>query len=330
MQNENNKGAGLEPLLYRLRRVSVLLITVLLSLASLYFGSYFTASDTATSAAILRGQAGTDKDEIVFASAPMQEEYFIILNGEDNLRLGERRVSCDLLMLPTAAHSYENNYIGMKGTLAEGECLLSKNLLTSYSLSVGDTLTVRSTGASVTVVGTLPAIPGFDDVYLHEGVAVIGYSEAVAAEAERKYVSFVRDGDGYVGLDRIVSVTKLGSTARRSLAAALAILFAVGVISALVWELLISRRFCYGDLALLSLLGTRPRSLYFKTFGHLLLRYFLPAACVCIGFYIFGYSAWEISYLLPTAVYLIAYALFLALLTFIIYKRVAICQMKRK
>ena len=314
---------------YAWNRLAVPVLTVLLSLVCLYFAFYFTLSDMAVSGSVIDRAAATDKNEIVFASSPMQDEYFVILNGEDNLRIGDKRISCDMLMIPKADKTYSNNYVSFTGTLGQGECALSANLLTSYGLKIGDTVTLRSTGESVKIVSKLPSVAGFDDKYMNEGVAVIGYNEQALASSERVYLSFVKDGDGYTGLDRLISVKKLSDSASRSLLTSFAILISISALVVFVWESLISRKFLYRDLAILSACGMRAWSMYFVVLRCLAVRYFLPAAAVSLGYYLFRFSAYGMSVGKPILAYLGVYLVFNALYAIFIYKRVAICRMKK-
>ncbi len=326
-RSDTEKGLVLS---YALNRFAMPVLTVLLSLVCLYFAFYFTLSDMAVSGSIIDRASATDKNEIVFASSPMQDEYFVILNGEDNLRIGDRRISCDMLMIPAADKSYSNNYVSFTGTLGQGECALSANLLSSYGLKIGDTVTLRSTGESVKITSKLPSVAGFDDKYMNEGVAVIGYSEEALALSERVYLSFVKDGDGYAGLDRLISVKKLSEGAYRSLLVSFAILILISAFVVFVWENLISRRFLYKDLSILSSCGMRSATLYLTVLRCLGIRYYLPAFVMALGYYLFRFSAYGMSVGKSLISYLAVYLVFIAIYAIFIYKRVTICRMKKR
>lgn len=330
MHTEEKNESGLLPLAYFARKIFRPLLTVLLSALTLYFAFYFLIGGIAKSVAIVSRAGGTEKNEAVISTAPVNDsEYFYLLNGKERIALsGERRMNCDLLMAESNT-SYTDNYVGFIGTLGEGECAVSRNLLSLYGLSVGEVITLRDRDTEWRISAATPAVAGIDEKYLHEGFVILGYSPSVAADNPDTYLSFAKDANGYVGLESFISVDKLAATARESATASLSLLLVISLMIIILWELLIGRR-DYKNFGLLSLLGMRPKTLYLRIFLHLARGYLLPAAAVGIFYYFFNYEAYRADYLIPFAIYLAVYLVLALGVAHIIYRRVSVCKMRKR
>ena len=329
MHTEEKNESGTLFIAYAFRKIFRPVLTVLLSALTLYFAFYFLIGGITEGAAILSRAGGTEKNEAVIATAPVSDsEYFYLLNGNERIALGEKRMNCDLLMAESGK-AYLDNYVGFVGTLGEGECAVSRNLLSLYGLSVGDVITLRNRDEEWRISAATPAVSGIDEKYLHEGFVILGYSAAVAADNTAPFLSFAKDANGYVGLESFISIDKLAAAAQKDVLTSLTLLLVISLAILILWELLIGRR-DYKNFELLSLYGMRPKMLYLRIFLHLARGYLLPAAAVGLGYYFLSYAAYRRDYLIPLAIYLAAYLILALGAAHIIYRRVSVCKMKKR
>ena len=326
-EKDQNNGTWLDVLMFMLRKYFSALLTVMLSAVCLYFIFYFFAEDISAARCKLDRIGATTRNEAVFSGEPMEDESFINFNGSLYIGMDNKRINCDLLMV-REGEKYSDNLIGFGGALAAGECALSKNLLSAYGISVGDVIEVRGTSVTYRVAAELPASAGIDDKYLHEGIALIGYSEELCSEYGFSYLSFVKDGDSYMSLDKIIYTKHIAAAAESELLLGFVLLSVFSALVIILWELLIGRR-KYSDLSLLATWGMKPTSLFLRVFGTVLLRYFVPALAIALIWFS-KLSYYGVSYILPMLLYLAIYAGEVLVCAVIIYRRVHLCRMKRR
>ncbi|MBR2650333.1 MAG: hypothetical protein IKD45_01600 [Clostridia bacterium] len=324
--NKNNSGTA-DMLGFLYRKYFGALLTVILTAVCLYFVFYFFAGDIAAAQCKLDRLSATDKNEAVFADTPMGNESFINFNGSLYIGSGDKRVNCDLLMLRTEG-KYENNPFGFGGTLAADECAVSNNLLYSYGLSLGDTVSVKGTKSSFRIAAALPACSGIDDKYNHEGIVILGNDTSLTSNYSFSYLSFVTNGDSYMGLDKIIFLVRIKDGARSALTSAFLLMLLFTALTAVLWELLIGRK-KYADFTLYASYGMRTGSLFVKVLLSVLARYFLPTVLVML-LWLSRLSYYGSSYIVPMLIYITVCALLSVILALIIHGRVRLCRMKRR
>ena len=326
--NENkNNGKGADILGFLFRKYFGTLLTAVLTAVCLYFVFYFFAGDISAARCKLDRLSATDKTHAVFAETPVGDESFINFNGSLYIGSGDKRVNCDLLMLRKEG-SYSNNPVGFCGTLADGECAVSKNLLYSYGLSVGDTVSVKGTGESFKIAAALPASAGIDDKYSHEGIVILAGNTALSSEYKFSYLSFANDADSIMGLNKIIFFVKVKEAAQSEFMLAFPLMLLFTALTVVLWELLVGRK-KYADFTLLSSYGMRGKTLFLRVLGSVAVRYFVPAA-VNVIIWFSKLSYYGSSYIIPMLLYLASVIAISVILALIIHRRVRLCRMKRR
>ncbi|MBQ8380496.1 MAG: hypothetical protein IJY18_01240 [Clostridia bacterium] len=324
---KSNNGTRLDVCAYYIRRFGKAALSALLSLLVYYFIFYFFAPDIARAEADADRIRETDNTEAVFSSLPQSSGEGFMLFGGTHILKGGKRVNCDLLMA-MADTEYKDNYFAFYTPLAEGECVVSKNLSASYGIKAGDTLTVSGTDISYKVKEFIPAVSGIDEKYMHEGVIILGRNTEVVRGREHSYLTFFENGDGYVGRDSIIFFENSLMSLLPIVDRGILFICLFFVLNMAVWELLIGRR-SFADLRRSAELGIRPVSLYLKLISSLLFKYFLPAP-VMLLIWLPKLGCYGKSFYLPMLLCLGVLILLIFIYSLPIYRRVGLCRLKKR
>jgi hypothetical protein len=270
---------------------------------------------------------GSSATELVFSGVPEGEESFLCLNGEYNLVTPDaRRISCDGVMLRPQV-VYVDNWFGVSDSLPTGHCAVSRNLMQSYRLREGDTLSIRKTEEEYVITTLLPAQAGLDEKYAHEGVILLAYDEDLAKKASQS-LSFIVDGEQYSDLDAILFKDNLRNFAEFKLFRASLLLFALSVAVVLLCELLLQRKE-HKNYGIMAFDGVPPYALCGRIWGDLVVKYFSAEILVCAvcAFLTRAYGDACFRALLPV---LIVFFVVLFLIAVFFCRRVFSCRKKKK
>lgn len=305
------------PMIVRVRAYIPHALIALIAVAVYTLTLLILADTTVSAAAELRRTTDAPHNEIVFAGEANTPDSFLYLKNYSACGKTGRNAVSDLLMVLPGIE-YSDNNIDFCGTLESGTCAVSANIAAKYGLRVGDHARIIGTDKTFRVAKLLPAQNGLDADYLHEGLIVLSYDKDLLNRSY-EYVSFMTDEESYLSLDTLMFVKEIrqGSIKKLIICAVIAVSCAALLIIGAETFLFRKRR---EDYKTLSYLGVKVPRLYFRIFAECVLRYVLPLIFVAAILEV-GYYSYAAAYYIPVACFTGAIALFSAIYSFIVIRR---------